>query len=141
MLLLLFFASLACVQDGKIKCATAAGTPDYISPEVLNSQCSESVYGIEVDYWSVGIILYEMLYGEPPFYADSLVNTYARIQNFANELKFPTDVEVSANAKDIITKFLSHANTRLGINGAAEVMAHPFFRNDEWTFETIRNGE
>ncbi|KAI6219182.1 hypothetical protein M3Y99_01668400 [Aphelenchoides fujianensis] len=57
------------------------------------------------------------------------------------EDQFPTDVEVSANAKDIIKRFLSHANTRLGVNGAPEVMAHPFFRNDQWTFETIRTAE
>ncbi|KAI6225757.1 hypothetical protein M3Y95_00730800 [Aphelenchoides besseyi] len=126
-------------EDGKIKCATAAGTPDYISPEVLNSQCSESVYGIEVDYWSVGIILYEMLFGDPPFYADSLVNTYARIQNFEKELKFPTDIEISSAARDIIKRFLSAAHSRLGAHGAAEVRAHPFFKNDKWNFDNIRN--
>ncbi|KAI6182913.1 Non-specific serine/threonine protein kinase [Aphelenchoides bicaudatus] len=123
--------------EGKIKCATAAGTPDYISPEVLNSQCSESTYGVEVDYWSVGIILYEMLYGEPPFYADTLVKTYSRIQNFDTELKFPSDVTVSDETKDIIRRFLSAASIRLGRNGSAEVKEHPFFRNNKWTFDNI----
>jgi serine/threonine protein kinase len=141
--------------EGKIKCATAAGTPDYIrfnnftlfqyililfSPEVLNSQCSESVYGIEVDYWSVGIILYEMLYGDPPFYADTLIKTYSRIQNFSTELKFPSDVTMSNEVKDIIRKFLSAANVRLGRNGISEIREHSFFKNDTWNFDNIRYG-
>ncbi|CAD5229050.1 unnamed protein product [Bursaphelenchus okinawaensis] len=130
-------------DDGKIICATAAGTPDYISPEVLNSQCSETVYGKEVDYWSVGIILYEMLAGEAPFYADSLMRTYQRIQNYETELSYPDDISpsISDTTKDIIRKFLSGADVRLGRNGAEEVKAHPFFQNPQWTFDNINNAK
>lgn len=123
-----------------VKCSTAVGTPDYISPEVLTSQGSEACYGREVDWWSVGILLYEMLYGEAPFYADSLVTTYSRIMNHERQLKFPDDVEISDNAKDLICRFLSNSNVRLGRDGANSVKAHSFFQTPEWTFETIRSG-
>lgn len=127
-------------KDGLVKSSTAVGTPDYISPEVLMSQGSEKCYGREVDWWSVGILLYEMLYCEAPFYADSLATTYAKIMSDNREIKFPDDVEVSDNAKDLINQFLSDSDVRLGRDGSESVKAHPFFKNSEWTFETIRNG-
>jgi serine/threonine protein kinase len=52
------------IQDGLVRSDTAIGTPDYISPEILQLQSSTGVYGREVDWWSVGILLYEMLFGK-----------------------------------------------------------------------------
>ncbi|VDN07030.1 unnamed protein product [Thelazia callipaeda] len=124
--------------DGLVKCTTAVGTPDYISPEVLELQGTEGVYGREVDWWAVGIFVYEMLVGETPFYADSLMGTYTRIRNHATELNFPDDVEMSESAKNLIRAFLSSSEKRLGKDGVESIKEHPFFQNDEWTFETIR---
>uniref|UniRef100_A0A915CVH1 Rho-associated protein kinase let-502 n=1 Tax=Ditylenchus dipsaci TaxID=166011 RepID=A0A915CVH1_9BILA len=125
--------------DGLVKCSTAVGTPDYISPEVLRSQGNEGTYGREVDWWSVGVFLYEMLFGDPPFYADSLLTTYSRIMSHERQLRFPDDVVISDNSKDLIRKFLTDSSVRLGRDGADAVKAHPFFHNPDWTFNTIRD--
>lgn len=123
---------------GLVKSSNAVGTPDYISPEVLQSQSCGGEYGRECDWWSVGIFLYEMLIGDTPFYADSLVGTYGKIMNHKNSLNFPPDVEVSDNAKSLIRAFLTDRSTRLGKNGISEIKAHDFFVNDTWTFENLR---
>ncbi len=132
------------------------GTPDYISPEILKSQSTIASYGREVDWWSVGVFLYEMLLGETPFYAESLVGTYHKIMNHRDNLIFPDDIPVSSEARTLICAFLtdrynyfhffpkkssefSFRTTRLGKNGAAEIKTHPFFtKHNEWTWETIR---
>ncbi|KAM6954094.1 rho-associated protein kinase 2-like [Aplochiton taeniatus] len=92
---------------GMVKCDTAVGTPDYISPEVLQSQGGSGYYGRECDWWSVGVFLFEMLVGDTPFYAESLVGTYGKIMDHKNTLSFPDDVEMSQDAKDLICAFLS----------------------------------
>lgn len=52
------------LQTGMVRCDTAVGTPDYISPEVLQSQGGAGYYGRECDWWSVGVFIYELLVGE-----------------------------------------------------------------------------
>ncbi|XP_077092776.1 rho-associated protein kinase 2 isoform X3 [Siphateles boraxobius] len=123
---------------GMVHCDTAVGTPDYISPEVLKSQGGDGYYGRECDWWSVGVFIYEMLVGDTPFYADSLVGTYSKIMDHKNSLNFPDDVEISQEAKNIICAFLTDREIRLGRNGVEEIKRNPFFRNDQWTFSTIR---
>lgn len=114
-----------------VHCDTAVGTPDYISPEVLQSQGGDGFYGRECDWWSVGVFIYELLVGEyhhlvqqmsyregmlyktcfftgeTPFYAESLVGTYGKIMNHKNSLIFPEDAEMSQDAKDLICAFLT----------------------------------
>lgn len=125
-------------STGMVHCDTAVGTPDYISPEVLKSQGGDGSYGRECDWWSVGVFIYEMLVGDTPFYADSLVGTYSKIMDHKNSLNFPDDVEISNDAKNIICAFLTDREVRLGRNGVEEIKRHPFFKNDQWTFDTIR---
>ncbi|KAK2895147.1 rho-associated protein kinase 1 isoform X1 [Channa argus] len=125
-------------KDGMVRCDTAVGTPDYISPEVLKSQGGDGYYGRECDWWSVGVFLYEMLVGDTPFYADSLVGTYSKIMNHKNALTFPDDSDISNNAKNLICAFLTDREVRLGRNGVDEIKRHPFFKNDQWTWENIR---
>jgi serine/threonine protein kinase len=125
-------------KDGLVRSDTAVGTPDYISPEVLASQGGEGTYGRECDFWSVGIFLYEMLVGETPFFADSLVGTYGKIMNHRNELRFPDDIEISSSAKLLIQAFLTDRQNRLGRNGIEDIKKHKFFVTDLWTWDNIR---
>ncbi|XP_017157833.1 rho-associated protein kinase 2-like isoform X2 [Poecilia reticulata] len=126
-------------SSGMVHCVTAVGTPDYISPEVLQSQGGDGTYGRECDWWSVGVSLYELLVGETPFYAESLIGTYGKIMNHHNALVFPDDVEMSQNAKDLISAFLTDRTVRLGRTGVDEIKRHPFFKDDQWTFDNIRD--
>ncbi|KAL1363884.1 uncharacterized protein [Arachis hypogaea] len=104
------------------------GTPDYISPEVL----LKKGYGAECDWWSLGAILYEMLIGYPPFYSDDPITTCRKIVHWKNHLKFPVEIRLSPEARDLICRLLVDAPQRLGTNGAYEIKAHPWFKNVEW---------
>ncbi|XP_076872449.1 rho-associated protein kinase 2-like isoform X5 [Brachyhypopomus gauderio] len=126
-------------KSGMVRCDTAVGTPDYISPEVLMSQGGTGYYGRECDWWSVGVFIFELLVGETPFYADSLVGTYGKIMDHKNSLTFPNDVEMSQEAQDLICAFLTDREVRLGRTGVDDIKRHPFFKNDQWTFDTIRD--
>ncbi|WAR23085.1 ROCK2-like protein [Mya arenaria] len=123
-------------RDGMVRSDTAVGTPDYISPEVLKSQGGNGYYGRECDWWSVGVFLYEMLVGDTPFYAESLVGTYGKIMDHKNSLEFPNDIEMSNDAKSLICAFLTDRNERLGKHGIEEIKGHRFFKNDQWNWTT-----
>ncbi|XP_055740363.1 rho-associated protein kinase 2-like [Salvelinus fontinalis] len=120
-------------STGMVRCDTAAGTPDYISPEVLKSQGGDGYYGRECNWWSVGVFIFEMLVGDTTFYAESLVGTYGKVMDHKNKLNFPDDVQMSNDAKDLICAFLSDREVRLGRNGVEEMKRH-----GQWTFHTIR---
>ncbi len=76
------------------------GTPDYIAPEVFLQS-----YGQECDWWSVGVIMFEMLCGYPPFCADTPSDTYRKIMNWEDTLQFPEEVDLSDEAQDLIIKY------------------------------------
>lgn len=91
------------------------------------------------DYWSIGVILYEIIFGDTPFYAESLLDTYAKIMDHKNSLVIPDDPPISKEARSLILAFLTDRNNRLGRNGIEEIKVHPFFQNETWTFDNIRN--
>lgn len=95
------FGLAARVAEGE-KRKTICGTPNYIAPEVLDSKTGHS---FEADIWSVGILLYALLVGKPPFKAESSKETYAKIKE--GVYTFPKDIPLSREAKDLITKLLT----------------------------------
>ncbi|KAI4380856.1 hypothetical protein MLD38_006995 [Melastoma candidum] len=107
---------------------STVGTPDYIAPEVL----LKKGYGQECDWWSLGAIMYEMLVGYPPFYADDPITTCRKIVHWRNFLKFPEDCRLTPAAKDLICRFLCDADNRIGSGGVEEIKAHPWFFGVEW---------
>ncbi|KAG5591206.1 hypothetical protein H5410_041720 [Solanum commersonii] len=107
---------------------STVGTPDYIAPEVL----LKKGYGMECDWWSLGAIMYEMLMGYPPFYADDPITTCRKIVHWRNHLKFPEDTKLSYEAKDLICRLLCDVEHRLGTGGANQIKAHPWFKDIVW---------
>lgn len=89
-------------------------------------------YGPEVDWWSIGVILFEMLIGYPPFFSESASDTCKKILNWRNNLSFPDKTKISEEAYDIIKRLITDVDKRLGYNGSEDIKKHPFFRGINW---------
>ena len=118
-----------------------AGSPEYAAPEMITHEG----HTIMSDWWSFGILIYELLYGITPFFNKDKTRMYELIE--LGELKFPKTIQigevtktlkVSDEAKSIISKLLvKNPGSRLGRTGLNEIKSHPFFGN--LNFDMVTN--
>lgn len=112
------------------------GTPDYLAPESILGVGTDDK---AVDWWALGVVLYEFLYGMPPFHAESPEKVFDNV--ISRRISWHDDeIEMSAEARDLMDRLMcSDANQRLGARGADEVKKHAFFVGIDW--DTITTTE
>ncbi|KAG6909772.1 hypothetical protein DXG01_015488 [Tephrocybe rancida] len=130
-------------------CLVPCGTCDYISPEVLQAHEEALValemedgdtarlgdthgYARETDWWSLGAMLYEMVYGYAPFFAKDIRQTYLRIMDHEKYLRFDRNASISAQYQDFLRRLLTRADRRLGRRDVQEITNHPVFFEVNW---------
>nr|GLL21071.1 probable serine/threonine protein kinase IRE [Ipomoea trifida] len=107
---------------------SVVGTPDYLAPEILLGVG----HGATADWWSIGVIIFELLVGIPPFNAEHPQQIFNNIMN--RDIPWPrVPDEISSEAYDLINKLLiENPVQRLGATGTGEVKRHPFFKDINW---------
>ena len=132
---------------------STVGTPDYIAPEVLAAQNGASGYSYTcaVDWWSLGVIMYECLVGYTPFYAEDPVTTCRKILRWRQCLEIPAETKagLTHDCIDFLSCLLAGPENRIGSqqngttefeNGFAQIVRHPWFRGFGWADVAERDG-
>lgn len=122
------------------KAKSIVGTPDYVAPEIILNE----THTVSADYWSLGVILYECLVGEPPFHGQNEQETFDNI--ISGRYQIDEDLELSKKAIDLINKLLTiNPEERLGSKDINDIINHPFFNDvnvdDEPPFKPVLQSE
>ncbi|KAI8120196.1 Citron Rho-interacting kinase [Lucilia cuprina] len=131
-------------RDGHVFSLSPVGTPDYIAPELLQTistyKLTKNMHDVSCDYWSMGIIGYELICEITPFHEDNVHETYSKILSHCEEsslkelISYPQDLKVSNNYKHLIESLVTNPSKRLNYEA---IRKHPFFENIKW--ENLRS--
>ncbi|CAE7560305.1 lsg1 [Symbiodinium natans] len=118
------------------KTYTACGTPDYFAPELIAS----TGHTVAVDWWTLGIFLFELLSGHPPFESSYPMQTYQKIMRGIAKVAFPP--KCKGSAEDLVKSLCKHDPAeRLPMKkgGSRNIKSHPFYKGFDWaSFESLR---
>jgi len=104
---------------------STVGTPDYIAPEVF----SQKGYDKMVDWWSMGVIMFECLVGYPPFYAEDPLQTCRKIVHYRKYFKIPYDAKLSKECADLIHNLVCSYRRRYSFG---QIKNHSYFKQIPW---------
>ncbi|XP_014092193.3 citron Rho-interacting kinase [Bactrocera oleae] len=131
-------------RDGHVFSLSPVGTPDYIAPELLQTistyKLTKSMHDVSCDFWSMGIIGYELICEITPFHEENVHETYSKILSHCEDshlkeiITFPSDINVSESYKNLISSLVTNPTNRLPYE---KIKLHPFFESIKW--ETLRS--
>jgi len=112
------------------------GSPEYMSPEICEGRHQGgSYYGAEIDWWSLGCVFFEMIFGDPPFQGDTIEELFSQIDLWSKKLPiiFEENKEhLSPACYNLLTGFLCDPKERLG-KDIDKIKIHPFFEGMNWS--------
>lgn len=134
---------MALNEDGSFVSISPVGTPNYVAPELLQilspslsmHDTTQQKLDPSCDYWSMGIIGFEMIAERTPFQNENVYDTYSEIQKYSDEmrlmqvLEFPSDVRMSKKLKDLLNGLITKPRHRMSID---EIKEHSFFNGVNW---------
>ncbi|CAH1118647.1 unnamed protein product [Phaedon cochleariae] len=124
-------------EHGMVNVGPPVGTPDYVAPEVLqcldNKSTKNSGYGVSCDFWSLGVLAYELTIGNTPFAGQNSTSIYSKIMNHTNTLKFPSDILLSQAYVNFVKSLVTDQKSRMSMR---QIRKHELFKNTH--FDTVR---
>ncbi|CAH8446419.1 unnamed protein product [Schistosoma rodhaini] len=129
-----FGSAIRLDADGKCVCPTMVGTKEYLNIELLRQRGRHNqeplLVGPEFDYWAIGVLLYELFYGQTPFYDEDDDAMMQKIMDYRKTLKFPATAEITDCAIHLIKSLIVSPSKRLTYE---DVVMHPFFKDIDFS--------